>query len=143
MRKRIAGATTMMLTIGISVSLILSSLLLGGRIPSADDISLSDESIDRRIQQHRTSEITLSLTDSSGEPVTNTAITIEMVRHKFLFGCNAYALDQCETVDLNTLYAGRFAALFNYATLPFYWGSYESEQGNTSVERIRKMAERC
>ena len=51
--------------------------------------------IDKGIQQHRTGEITLTITDPSGRLAANARVVIEMLRHKFLFGCNAYALDQC------------------------------------------------
>jgi GH35 family endo-1,4-beta-xylanase len=33
--------------------------------------------------------------------------------------------------------------LFNYATLPFYWGSYEKTQGHTAVQRLTEMATWC
>lgn len=123
--------------------MILSYLVPGRMSLAADDDPLSRKSIDRRIQQHRTTEITLTITGPSGKPDANTPIVVEMVRHKFLFGCNAYALGRCGSDDKNRLYADFFAALLNYATLPFYWGSYESEQGRTNEARIRKMAEWC
>ncbi|MEI6809871.1 MAG: endo-1,4-beta-xylanase [bacterium] len=130
-------------TIGIAVILAISSLVLGTVIRAAEDNPLSSESIDRRIQQHRTSEIVLTIIDPSGKPAADTSITVEMKRHKFLFGCNAFALDRCGTDEMNTQYADHFAALLNYATLPFYWGSYESEQGKNGEAGIRKMAEWC
>jgi GH35 family endo-1,4-beta-xylanase len=121
----------------------ISSLVLCTTVLRADDSPLSRESIDRRIQQHRTGEITLTITGDSGKPIANTPVVIEMVRHKFLFGCNAYALDKCGTDETNKLYADRFAALLNYATLPFYWGIYEPAQGKTDEARVRRMAEWC
>ena len=135
--------TSMTSTIGIAAALVLSSLTLGNTVLAADDNPLSNDSIDRRIQQHRTSTTTLTIADPSGKPAANKSIVIEMVRHKFLFGCNAFALDERGSDDMNRLYADQFAALFNYATLPFYWGSYEPEQGKTSAAHIRKMAEWC
>jgi GH35 family endo-1,4-beta-xylanase len=40
-------------------------------------------------------------------------------------------------------YNDRFAALFNYATLPFYWGGYERSKGVTDEARVERMAEWC
>ncbi len=114
------------------------------------DNPLSSEAIDRRIQQHRAAEITLTVADATGKPAANASITVEMVRHKFLFGCNAFGLggdvfgpDGSGTQALNELYAERFRALLNYATLPFYWGFYEAQQGTTNESRVRRMAQWC
>lgn len=59
---------------------------------------LSRESIAERIRQHRFSETTLRIINSSGQPVVHVKITVEMVRHKFLFGCNAIPLAVVETI---------------------------------------------
>jgi len=111
---------------------------------------LSREAVDRRIQQHRTAEITLTVLDATGRPTANASVTIEMVRHKFLFGCNAFGLGgdvfapgEFGIQALSERYAERFAALLNYATLPFYWGHYEAQQGTTNEPRVRRMAEWC
>ena len=37
----------------------------------------------------------------------------------------------------------RFAALLNYATLPFYWGGYEPQEGKTQEARLEQMADWC
>jgi GH35 family endo-1,4-beta-xylanase len=40
-------------------------------------------------------------------------------------------------------YEQRFAELLNYATLPFYWGSYEPQRGVEGEERLRHIAGWC
>jgi endo-1,4-beta-xylanase len=44
---------------------------------------------------------------------------------------------------LEERYERRFAELLNYATLPFYWGSYEPQRGAVGEERLRRMAAWC
>ncbi len=121
--------------------LVVVAIRHAGFAPAGDP--LSNEAIARRIQEHRTAEITLTVTDVTGKPAPNASVTVRMNRHKFLFGCNAFALDQCGTPAMNRLYAERFTALMNYATLPFYWGLYEAQEGRTDESRLRKMVEWC
>ena len=90
-----------------------------------------------------TGEITLTITDLSGKPAANTPITVRMVRHRFLFGCNAFLIGTISDGPLQRAYEERFAELLNYATLPFYWGSYEREAGSTDEDRLENMAQWC
>jgi len=58
-------------------------------------------------------------------------------RRDFLFGCNAfrYAPD--------TPYAAYFAEVLNYATLPFYLGRLEAEEGKPDYQRIDTILAWC
>jgi len=105
--------------------------------------ALTDERIAQRIGKYRTAEVTLTVRDAAGKPLADTAVTVQQVRHKFLFGCNAYKLGGCDTAAQNAAYKRRFAALLNYATLPFYWGSYEPAEGQTRKQRLTAMARWC
>jgi len=58
-------------------------------------------------------------------------------------GCNAFRLKPDDTSPAQLAYQDRFAALMNYATLPFYWGGYEREPNVTDEGRVRAMAEWC
>jgi GH35 family endo-1,4-beta-xylanase len=60
-----------------------------------------------------------------------------------LLGCNAYALGSCAGEAEEQAYRRQFAALLNYATLPFYLGSYEREQGKPDRQRLTEMAQWC
>ena len=128
---------------GVAVSLLIASLVLAGSACRAAESPVSGQAIDQRIQQYRTAEVTLRVTDAAGKPVAGTDVAIEMVRHKFLFGCNAFMLERCGTNSLDQRYAQRFSALFNYATLPFYWNAYEPRPGRTEQARLTKMAGWC
>jgi endo-1,4-beta-xylanase len=104
---------------------------------------LSAEATSARIQKHRTADVTLTVTGLDGRPLVNAAVTVEQVRHKFLFGCNAFGVKPQDTSETQKAYQDRFAALLNYATLPFYWGNYERQEGNPGADRVRAMAEWC
>ena len=92
--------------------------------------TVGDQQVEQRIRKYRTAEVVLTLRGRRGGVVANAPVIIRQVRHKFLFGCNAYVLGQCRTPLENAAYKRRFAGLFNYATLPLYWGEFEPMQGD-------------
>jgi len=98
---------------------------------------------EERIVRHRTAEVRLRVLGPDGRPVRNRQVTVRQVRHRFLFGCNAYALGRCGDAAAERAYRRRFAALLNYATLPFYWGGYEPAEGDTQGRRLAAMARWC
>ena len=57
-------------------------------------------------------------------------VRIEMIRHKFLFGAHIFSFDQLGSDELNAKYKQTYGTLFNAATIPFYWRSFEREQGH-------------
>ena len=105
--------------------------------------ALSAERMDARIQEHRTAEVALTVEGPDGEPLAAQAVTIRQVRHKFLFGSNAFRVEGLREPAMERAYRKRFSDLLNFATLPFYWGSYEPQQGKTSKDRLTKMAQWC
>ena len=104
---------------------------------------LSDKQIEQRIAAHRTSEVVLTVTDSAGKPLANVPITVDQVRHKFLFGANAFKAGRFSEAKLDAAYKQRFAELLNFGTLPFYLGSYERQQGETRQSLVKAMARWC
>jgi GH35 family endo-1,4-beta-xylanase len=121
--------------------LILSILVFAAAAFAAEP--WDPEEVRKRITKHRTAGVTLSITDADGTPFANTDVTAEMVRHTFLFGCNLFKFGRCGSEKLNKLYTEWFSGLLNFATLPFYWGSYERKQGETNRRYIREAAEWC
>ena len=104
---------------------------------------LGDKAIEARIRQYRTADVTLTVLDAAGKPLVGKTVTVRQVRHQFLFGCNIFRLEPADTSAAQKAYQQRYAALLNYATLPFYWGSFERREGATATQRIRAMAEWC
>ncbi len=107
---------------------------------AADNEDLTAERIDARIQQHRTAAVTLTIVDSDGKPLADAPVTVRQVRHKFLFGCNAFMIAK---PGLRRGYEKRFAGLLNFATLPFYWGAFERLEGKPDTEHVKQMARWC
>jgi GH35 family endo-1,4-beta-xylanase len=96
-----------------------------------------------RIEKHRKADATIRLLDSRGRPVRNRQVQVEFTRHAFLFGANIFPLYDFEGAQHET-YGRRFREVLNYATLGFYWGAYEPEQGRTTGrERQMRIAQWC
>ncbi len=108
-------------------------------------ISAADmKELDKKIQDCRTREITLVLKNIKGKLIPQSDITIEQTRQAFLFGCNIFLWDEFKTnQEMQKLYRDQFAAVFNYATLPFYWGTYEAQKGVKLESYLSNIALWC
>jgi endo-1,4-beta-xylanase len=99
---------------------------------------------DARIRKYRTGEAVIRLVNDLGRPLSDgTPITIEQTKHKFLFGANIFMLDKCATPEDNAAYAKEFSDLLNYATLPFYWWTYEPEKGKPDYQDTERIIQWC
>ena len=96
-----------------------------------------------RIEQHRKTDATILVTDAAGTPVEGAEVQIEQTRHAFLFGCNIYMFDRYRNEVQNAAYKQRFAELFNYATVGFYWRWYEPQRGKPNYEYTDKVVAWC
>ncbi|MEJ5171343.1 MAG: endo-1,4-beta-xylanase [Fimbriimonadales bacterium] len=101
---------------------------------------LTPEAVAERIGNHRKGDFTLRWTDRLGRPVAAT-IQARHLRHRFLFGCNCFPLLGYDDPVLEERYETAFQGLFHYATLGFYWGTYEPQPGETREARLRAQAE--
>ena len=95
---------------------------------------------------HRQAEARLRILGPDGAPAANQTIQIDQVSHQFLFGCGAFdAVAWAKTRDeeQKAFLAERlqkWLALFNYGTLPFYWGRYEPVEGQTAYPETMAAA---
>lgn len=87
---------------------------------------------------HRQAAARLRIVRPDGTPAANRPIEIRQTSHQFLFGCGAFdalALQFART-DADRAFIGerleKWLRLFNYGTLPFYWGRYEPVPGQTA-----------
>jgi len=121
-----------------------ASVALSGRMLAAKEQKNEIlDKVDARIEKYRKGDAVLKLT-ADGKPLRNgIAVKIEQKRHKFLFGCNIFKLGRCRTPEDNAAYEKHFAALLNFATLPFYWWNYERRQGSPDDERTDKIVRWC
>ncbi len=96
-----------------------------------------------RIEQHRKGDVQILVRTPDGKPLANAQVTLTQTRHAFLFGCNIFLWGRLPEPKLEDAYRERFAAVFNYATLPFYWAAYEPEQGKPNYEYTDRVVEWC
>jgi len=129
----------------LACALLLSSL--SAAFCESAPLAKSDvllKTANQRIANVRKAPAQIRVVDSKGSPIAGATVKVEQRRHAFLFGCNVFGLFSYSEPQ-NAIYAARFSALFNYATLPFYWGAYEPEKGDTraAYERNQRMAQWC
>lgn len=102
------------------------------------------DEIDSRIEKHRKGDAMLRLVTADGKPLdAGLMVRIEQTRHKFLFGCNIFKLGACRTPEDNAAYEKHFAALLNFATLPFYWWNYERQRDKPDDTRTEEIVRWC
>lgn len=102
------------------------------------------------IKNNRTTNVAITILKSNNTPLANQEVTIEQTRHQFLFGTAAFDLVPLTSGD----YSGeareqagqkveKVAALFNAATLPFYWARFEPQRGQPITEKVKNAARWC
>lgn len=96
--------------------------------------------------RHRRATARLCILNPDGTPAANQNVEIRQVSHRFLFGCGAFdAVAMMKTADEGEKAFLRermekWLALFNYGTLPFYWGRYEPTEGRTAYTETMAAA---
>jgi endo-1,4-beta-xylanase len=108
-------------------------------VPASVRHALQADQIKARIEKYREGELTVKVEDATGRPLPGATVKITETHSAFLFGANFFALNPADTSSLQQTYQNEFTALFNYATLPFYWGAFEPEQGHPDYDRLEKM----
>ena len=82
--------------------------------------------IDDGIEKNRKGDALLQIVGPDGRPVADAEVTVTQTSHAFLFGCNIFVLGQMK--EKNQAYEDAFLKLFNFATVPLYWGDLEPER---------------
>lgn len=98
--------------------------------------------------EHRKGKAVLKLVRPDGTPVSMKEVVIRQTRHKFLFGCAEFAVVplandklQGEQKERISWAFEKFLDLFNFATLPFYWGRFEPVKGQPQTDSLKKAAQ--
>ncbi len=99
------------------------------------------EALDR-IERFRRRDLIITIEAGEGNAISNAKIELNQIRHQFLFGCNIYRWRD-ENSEKQLLYRKHFADLLNYATIGFYWASYEPEKGETLEDLRQQCARWC
>lgn len=129
----------------VSVACVASGLLAWS-FGRADDVKPPADLLAgaaARIEQHRKADVTVEVVDRAGKPVAGAEVAVEQTRHAFLFGCNLFLWDRAGDAKDTAAYRDRFHDTFNFATLPFYWFSYQAVREKPEHDRITAMARWC
>ena len=95
---------------------------------------------------HRKAAASLRILNPDGSPAAGRVVRVDQVSHRFLFGCGAFdAVELMKASDDKQRFflldrMQKWLALFNYGTLPFYWGRYEPEEGHTAYTETMAAA---
>jgi len=101
---------------------------------------------------HRKASVNLHLVTESGQPAANQDVKIEQKSHQFLFGVGGFEAvelaggipDGSPTNEKRAAYLQekliKLFAINNYATLPFYLGRYEPQEGKPDEKRLKAGA---
>ena len=95
------------------------------------------------IEKNRKADAKIRVVDSAGQAMPGVKVSIEQTAHEFLFGCNIYGFDRLSSEAQNAAYKTRFADLFNYATVGFYWRWYEWQRGKPLYPYTDKVVAWC
>lgn len=97
---------------------------------------------------HRAATKTIKLSGPDGSALRNTEVVVEQTKHKFLFGCAQFDaipyvnnIFKDEEKELAEQRFEKFFRLFNYTTVPFYWGLYERIKGQPMINEAKKAAQ--
>ncbi len=91
---------------------------------------------------HRTVKKHVLFSDASGKPMAGKKLHVKLVNHSFLFGCGAFEFIPYVNEGKEELkkLTDSWLDVFNYGTLPFYWGMYETEEGKPNKDALMKTA---
>ncbi len=96
--------------------------------------------------EHRKAKARLQVLNPDGTPAACKPVSVHQVSHRFLFGCGAFdtvklmkTQDSEEQAFLRER-MDKWLSLFNYGTLPFYWGRYEPSEGQTAYRETMAAA---
>ena len=90
---------------------------------------------------HRKAKKAVILTNEKGERLGGKKVSVKLINHEFLFGCGAFdVLSYTNAESENDKlrfgdHTEKWEAVFNYGTLPFYWGTYEPQEGNVLQDK--------
>ena len=92
---------------------------------------------------HRKVKKQIQFVDAQGKPLANKQIKVQQTKHEFLFGCGAFDFIPYvkDGDDFHKQMTESWLEIFNYGTLPFYWGQFETEEGKPNTDTLMKTAQ--
>ncbi|MBN1812306.1 MAG: endo-1,4-beta-xylanase [Anaerolineae bacterium] len=112
-----------------------------------DESDRSNYQADVSIKEHRTANATVTILGQDHNPLAYQEIVVAQRSHKFLFGCTGFVglllandmLEGAERVQAEQCNE-KLLDLFNFITLPFYWGRFEPERGQPHTRQLINAA---
>lgn len=88
--------------------------------------------------QHRRADAVVTVLRADGRPLADTDVVVAQERHAFLFGNIGF--DFLDADGGPASLADLWFDVFNAATLPFYWGTFEPVRGQSDTARLLRAA---
>src|SRR5215212_2106417 len=102
------------------------------------------------IKKNRMTDATIAVLTTDDTPLINQEVVVAQTKHEFLFGTAAFDLVpftngeyEGQKNDEAQNRAEKLLALFNAATLPFYWARFEPEPGKPMTAQVQNAAQWC
>ena len=99
------------------------------------------------IRAVRAADVEVTIRGVDGAPIRGTAVLVAQRSHAFTFGCTGFEAVELANGELTgdteaaaEVLQARWLDLFNFATLPFYWGRFEPERGQPDTQRLLAAA---
>ena len=89
---------------------------------------------------HRIGEALVRVVDKNGNPVADKDLVLNQKSHEFLFGSGAFDFLEYEGKKGDPDRLEKWLKMFNFGTLPFYWGFYEPKEGSVEFESRMEAA---
>lgn len=127
----------MSLTIFVSIS-------LNGQAPDVREVE--DRILKQaagNVEKYRKGDAVIHFRGSDGKGISNASVEIVQKSHDFLFGSVIFDLTGGSPAYREDVFKARFSKIFNLAVFPYYWSSYESQQGMTNWQRMIPVIEWC
>lgn len=103
---------------------------------------LMEDKVMSGIEANRKGYFRINFIDGQGKPIKGAKVTIRQKTSEFKFGCNIFKLGCFKKDEDNAKYEEYFKQLFNMATLPIYWESFEPEDGKMRFEKDSPFIDR-
>jgi endo-1,4-beta-xylanase len=91
---------------------------------------------EERIQEFRQGVLNVKVLDARGQVVSGASVKVEQQHHAFLFGGALFNIQPENNGAEQQRYQEAFLDIFNYGTVPFYWGSFEATQNQPNYKGV-------
>ena len=102
---------------------------------AADDTKALLAKAEKRISRIRQGMLNVNVTDAQGRAVKGATVRVAQKRQQFLFGGALFNLEPKGDSAEQRHYQKAFLDLFNFGTVPLYWGSFEAKRGQPEYQK--------